>query len=904
MGDFEKGVRMLMKRKCVSNMKHHGIIIAIFLAVMMVISVTPVQCEDPVIKVGVLSHMGDEQCLEMWLPTVEYLTSAIPEYTFILVPLGYDEIILAVEDNEVDFILCNPFIYVELEHSHDAERIATLNNKVDDTSSTVFGTVIFTRADRDDIANLADIKGKSLMPVNEWSFGGWMIGWRELKDAGIDPYSDVKKLSFGGTHDVVVYAVLNGDVDVGIVRTNILEQMDAEDKIDIDDLTVINPQHVSGFPFVLSGRLYPEWAFAKVIHTPQGLAKDVAIALFKIEENNPAAIASNAGWTIPLDYWPVHECLKELRVGPYVGYGEISLYDAIMQNWYWVLLDCMFLIFMACLTGHVIKLNHRLDESKYVVEKARDNLENKVKERTVDLENVNIKLQQEINEREQVEIALRKTHEMFSTIMDSLDAIVYVADMETYEILFINNYTRDIFGDVLGKTCWKTFSIDQSGPCDFCTNDKLVDTNGEPVGIYSWEHYNDNAKHWYSIRDRAIRWIDGRIVKLQIAIDITKQKEDELERTRLSRIIESSLNEIYIFDAKTLHFIHVNEGALKNLGYTQEEMHSMTPLGVKPKLNEEGFNKRISLLLNHEEEIVEFQTVYSRADGSLYPVEVHLQLIKDVGEPVFLAIAIDITDRKAAENKLKKYAKKLKEANEKLKSLDRMKNEFLSNVSHELKTPLVSIEGYSEAIRGEMLGVLNDKQKKAMDTVIRNADRLERLINSILYLSIEESGNMKYYLKPIQIADVIEHSVLDMLSQAESHGLNIKNEVPDNLPLIQGDDGKLIQVMDNLIGNAIKFTPSGEITITAREDGSNLHIEVSDTGVGMPSEHIDKLFDRFYQGDGSTKRKYGGTGLGLHISKLIVEAHNGKIWAESEEGIGATIHVTLPKNSQKPSNIN
>ncbi len=510
----------------------------------------------------------------------------------------------------------------------------------------------------------------------------------------------------------------------------------------------------------------------------------------------------------------------------------------------------------------------------------------------------------DITKRKVVEKAFHKSYEMFSTIMDSLDAIVYVADMETYEILFVNKYTRNIFGDVLGKTCWKTFPVDQSGPCDFCTNNKLVDENGEPVGVYSWEHYIGDAKHWYSIRDRAIRWIDGRIVKLQIAIDITKQKEDELERTRLSRIIESSLNEIYIFDAKTLHFIHVNEGALKNLGYTQEEMQSMTPLDIKPELDEKAFSKLMSLLLDYEEEIVEFQTVHRRADGSCYPVEVHLQLIRDVGEPVFLAIIIDITDRKEAEEKLKKYTDELTKANEELKSVDRMKDEFLSNVSHELKTPLVSIEGYSQVIREEVLGTLNDEQKKAMDTVIRNADRLERLINSILYLSIEESGKMKYCFKPIQIADVIEHSVLDMLSQAESRGLNINNEVPDNLPLIQGDDGKLIQVMDNLIGNAIKFTPSGEITITAREDGSNLHVEVSDTGVGIPSEYINNLFDRFYQGDGSTKRKYGGTGLGLHISKLIVEAHNGKIWAESEEGVGATIHVTLPKNSQKPSNIN
>ena len=501
----------------------------------------------------------------------------------------------------------------------------------------------------------------------------------------------------------------------------------------------------------------------------------------------------------------------------------------------------------------------------------------------------------DITERKEVENAFYKSYEMFSTIMDSLDAVVYVADMKTYEILFVNKYTHDIFGDVLGNICWKTFPADQSGPCDFCTNDKLVDANGEPVGICSWEHYNDNAKHWYSIRDRAIRWIDGRIVRLEIAFDTTKEKENELERTRLSSIIESSLNEIFVFDAKTLHFIHVNEGALNNLGYTQEEMHSMTPLDIKPDMDEKAFNKLMHLLLEYEEEIVEFQTVHRRADGSRYPVEVHMQLIKDVGEPVFLAIIIDITDRKMAEDKLKRYAGELKAANEELKSVDKMKDEFLSNVSHELKTPLVSIEGYSQAMREQILGTINEQQKGAMDTVIRNAERLERLIDSILYLSIAESGKMKYDLQLIQIADVIRHSVLDMLPMAENRGLNLKNEVPGNLPLIQGDVDKLLQVMDNLIGNAIKFTPSGEITITVQDNDDDLQIAVIDTGIGISQELIGNLFERFYQGDGSTTRRYGGTGLGLHISKLIVEAHNGKIWAESEEGIGTTIHVLLPK---------
>ena len=510
----------------------------------------------------------------------------------------------------------------------------------------------------------------------------------------------------------------------------------------------------------------------------------------------------------------------------------------------------------------------------------------------------------DITERKEVEKAFHKSYEMFSTIMDSLDAIVYVADMDTHEILFVNKYARDIYGDVLGKICWKTFSVNQSGPCDFCTNNKLVDENGEPVGVYSWEHYIGDAKRWYSIRDRAIRWIDGRIVRLQIAIDITKQKEDELERTRLSSIIESSLNEIYIFDAKTLHFMHVNEGALQNLGYTQEEMQSMTPLDIKPELGQEAFNKLMSLLLEYEEEIVEFQTVHIRADGSRYPVEVHMQLIKDVGEPVFLAIVLDITDRKAAEDKLKKYTDELTKANEELKSVDRMKDEFLSNVSHELKTPLISIEGYSEVIRSETLGALNEKQKKAMDTVIRNSKRLERLINAILYLSIEESGKMKYYFKPVQIVNVIEHSIVDMTPQAENHGLVIKSKVPDRLPVIRADEDRLMQVMFNLIGNAIKFTQSGTITITACEDGDYLHVMVKDTGVGIHQEQIDNLFERFYQIDASTKRKYGGAGLGLHISKLIVEAHHGKIWAESEESVGTTIHLTLPTTSQKPDSIN
>ncbi|MDO9516666.1 MAG: ATP-binding protein, partial [Methanosarcinaceae archaeon] len=301
------------------------------------------------------------------------------------------------------------------------------------------------------------------------------------------------------------------------------------------------------------------------------------------------------------------------------------------------------------------------------------------------------------------------------------------------------------------------------------------------------------------------------------------------------------------------------------------------------KTAEYGIDKVVIFQLYSREKVVGFITLS-------YPLEREISI-----EDMRLLLSIGNQVGIVVENI--RLFEETKKAYEELKSLDKMKDEFLSNVSHELKTPLVSIEGYSEVIRAETLGALNEKQKKALDTVIRNADRLERLINSILYLSIEGAGRIQYIFKPIQIADVIERSVLDMLPQIKRNNLNLKKELSDNLPLILADEDRMMQVMVNLIGNAIKFTPSGEITITAYEDDVNLHVTVSDTGIGISQEIIGNLFERFYQGDASTKRRYGGTGLGLHISKLIVEAHKGRIWAESEEGVGTTIHFTLPKNN-------
>lgn len=265
-----------------------------------------------------------------------------------------------------------------------------------------------------------------------------------------------------------------------------------------------------------------------------------------------------------------------------------------------------------------------------------------------------------------------------------------------------------------------------------------------------------------------------------------------------------------------------------------------------------------------------------------------------------LIIARNVTDRHKAVAEIHKLNEELELHINELRSLDAMKNDFISNVSHELKTPLISIMGYGELMISESLGVINEQQKMAMEVVFRNSKRLKRLIDSLIYLTMENAGNIKFIPTPLKITDVIKRAVLDMHLTVENKNLTITTDMPDELPIIDGNQDRLTEVIVNLIDNAIKFTPSGgEITLKACELADNIHIMVKDTGIGISEEKISKLFDRFYQVDASTTRRYGGTGLGLHIVKKIIEMHNGQIWAESEKGVGTTIHILLHKEQSK-----
>jgi two-component system sensor histidine kinase TtrS len=344
-------------------------LLLIFFELLLLFVASPLHADTEVVRIGVLSHRGDKATLRMWSPTADYLSSQIPAHKFVIQPLRFDEVNPAVEKGKIDFVLVNPGIYVNLEVKYRVSRIATLYNRRNDVPYKIFGGVIFTRKDHPEINTLEDLRGHTMMAVDATSLGGFQMAMREMVEKGIDPYTDLKALRFGGIHDRVVMAVLKGEVDVGTVRTDILERMASAGTIGLDDFRIINPQHVAEFPFALSTRLYPEWPFSKVAHTADALAQKVAVALLNMPHDHAAALAGNyAGWTIPLDYQPVHDLFMTLKLPPYQYLGKFTFSDAINRYWYWFLGGLIMLLFMVGMTLWVMRLNQ-------VIKKAKERLE-------------------------------------------------------------------------------------------------------------------------------------------------------------------------------------------------------------------------------------------------------------------------------------------------------------------------------------------------------------------------------------------------------------------------------------------------------------------------------------------------------------------------------------------------
>jgi signal transduction histidine kinase len=256
------------------------------------------------------------------------------------------------------------------------------------------------------------------------------------------------------------------------------------------------------------------------------------------------------------------------------------------------------------------------------------------------------------------------------------------------------------------------------------------------------------------------------------------------------------------------------------------------------------------------------------------------------------AIAIDNARLYAS---LEQRAKNLVEVCTELQEADRLKEEMVQNVSHELRTPLTFVKGYVELLLAGDAGQLTDEQREYLEIVVEKTNTVTRLVSDIMFLQQADQLPQK---SPVSLVKIARQALRGCAATADQIGLILVDHMPaaDDLPLVIGDEGRLHQVFDNLLGNAIKFSPEGgHITVGIEEVGSMLQASVSDQGVGVPKDQQERIFERFYQVDGSARRRFAGVGLGLTIAKRIVEAHGGKIWVESESGGGSTFYFTVPE---------
>jgi signal transduction histidine kinase len=245
-----------------------------------------------------------------------------------------------------------------------------------------------------------------------------------------------------------------------------------------------------------------------------------------------------------------------------------------------------------------------------------------------------------------------------------------------------------------------------------------------------------------------------------------------------------------------------------------------------------------------------------------------------------------------------KLNKELQIANERLKEVDKIKDEFSSMVAHELKSPLAPIQGYSELLMKGKLGELNERQKNSAKTIFDNAVRLLRLIQDILDARKLELGKLKHYLRDTSTKEITDSCINAFKTEAESKGITLVNGT-QNIPL-KCDPERIIQVLNNLVSNSLKFVlpNQGKIKINTKLENGSVVFSVKDNGIGIPKGKQEGLFKKFYQVDTSLGRKSGGSGLGLAICKGIVELHGGKIWIESEEGKGTAIYFSIPKDGK------
>lgn len=285
------------------------------------------------IRIGVLANRGEAKSQQAWQETVDYLHDELPNYHFEITPLSFNKMEAAVKQKEIDLLFCNPANSILFEVRYGLTQIATLQKLYQGQEYSEYGSVFLTRKDNLNINRLTDLKGKKIATVDRLSMGGCLLPRELLQTHGLNLEDDAKTLIFTQNHDEVVFTVLSGHADIGMVRTGILEEMVKLGDINLEDIKILHPLTYPNFPFLVSTDLIPEWPLTKLSHFSNDISLEIVRELYELseqEENNKSV--SNYGWTFPADYSPVSEKLKSIQAPPFENI-ELSFKEKLAKDW-------------------------------------------------------------------------------------------------------------------------------------------------------------------------------------------------------------------------------------------------------------------------------------------------------------------------------------------------------------------------------------------------------------------------------------------------------------------------------------------------------------------------------------------------------------------------------------------